>query len=577
MAALDDPTTGPAGVPVVTQYEVQEQVAEGPPPEGVIGASEPAIDDAAAGDATPAIPLVPVPVMRGVFGRYRSAGSGFQLELRVDVDGARPLNRVSGDFFSVSGGSTIYYGSFRVDAPTITTTATQVDVEGTGTFTWSTARTLVRVTIPRVTILQPAAAATVQFLTPPSTPGATYTCPFASTYFRTIVWEQDHVAGHVPFVSYNTASLPLPAGAPTGMMDVTRAYGLAGCRPDRRQARRTSSPSRRRAWTRSGATRSCTRRWSPTSRCGRTCRSGGCGCWSPTEHVGGYRGIMFDSLRHAPAAGRGGLLQPDRRHERGRQASAAAHLRARARATRSTCCTRGRRTSPTPPQPLGAQRRPGRPVVDELRPELPAAAARAGREAAYWAAFPFQFTNNELVHLRHAFYRNVDHGRRTPSASGAAEIDPDQFEAPIEDRSGLALEVRPQRAYAYGEPVVVELKLVDDRHARHEHARLPASQRRLRRRSRSGSPRAGPCVYRPLLRHCADEHRPSALDAVAAVALRERVHRARRATAAYFDQPGRYTVRASYVAADGSRIVSPVTELRVRRPMTAADEEAASC
>ncbi|MFJ8104858.1 hypothetical protein [Streptomyces sp. NPDC096132] len=34
-----------------------------------------------------------------VGGRYRSAGAGTQLELRVDVDGPRPLMRISGDFF----------------------------------------------------------------------------------------------------------------------------------------------------------------------------------------------------------------------------------------------------------------------------------------------------------------------------------------------------------------------------------------------------------------------------------------------------------------------------------------------
>jgi hypothetical protein len=40
----------------------------------------------------------------------------------------------------------------------------------------------------------------------------------------------------------------------------------------------------------------------------------------------------------------------------------------------------------------------------------------------------------------------------------------------------------------------------------------------------------------------------------------------------YFDQPGQYELRAQYVAADGSRIMSPVLRLRVRAPVSAEDE-----
>src|SRR4051794_12340719 len=39
------------------------------------------------------------PANRPVSGRYRSSGIGFQLDLRVDVDGPRTMRRVSGDYF----------------------------------------------------------------------------------------------------------------------------------------------------------------------------------------------------------------------------------------------------------------------------------------------------------------------------------------------------------------------------------------------------------------------------------------------------------------------------------------------
>ena len=61
-------------------------------------------------------PIVPV-VKRPVSGRYRGTTGAFQLELRVDVDRMRPMKRVSGDFFQLSGGTTAYYGSFVVPSP----------------------------------------------------------------------------------------------------------------------------------------------------------------------------------------------------------------------------------------------------------------------------------------------------------------------------------------------------------------------------------------------------------------------------------------------------------------------------
>src|SRR5262249_28069213 len=82
------------------------------------------------GEVTKAAGGAPVPassvslplVMQAVSGRYRGATGPFQLELRVDVDRVRPMKRVSGDFFQVSGATTTYVGSFIVNAPTITVT-----------------------------------------------------------------------------------------------------------------------------------------------------------------------------------------------------------------------------------------------------------------------------------------------------------------------------------------------------------------------------------------------------------------------------------------------------------------------
>src|ERR1700741_3582870 len=52
-------------------------------------------------------------------GRYRSAPAFYTLEMRVDVDGRRPLRKISGDYYQTSGATTSYYGSraARAGAP----------------------------------------------------------------------------------------------------------------------------------------------------------------------------------------------------------------------------------------------------------------------------------------------------------------------------------------------------------------------------------------------------------------------------------------------------------------------------
>lgn len=48
----------------------------------------------------------------------------------MDVDGPHPLRKLSGDFFSMSGATVSYFGSFVVDSPVVTTTATAVVIRG---------------------------------------------------------------------------------------------------------------------------------------------------------------------------------------------------------------------------------------------------------------------------------------------------------------------------------------------------------------------------------------------------------------------------------------------------------------
>ena len=158
MATIYDPTYQESPNIAFSELDMEpESLSGGPettmstPPSGQVAIEQ------QMSPVAPAVPLTPAPavfwIKRPVRGRYRNTGSGFQLELRVDVDGHRPMNRLSGDFFSTSGATTSYFGSFIVDAPTVTVTSSMVTVEGLGRYTWSAGAPKIKVTIPRTTIL----------------------------------------------------------------------------------------------------------------------------------------------------------------------------------------------------------------------------------------------------------------------------------------------------------------------------------------------------------------------------------------------------------------------------------------
>ena len=572
MTAVSDPTGAELpGAAQVTMYQADDDAVQ---PENGDAAAAVTDSPPATAERAPALPLptplppYPVPIVRKrlVYGRYRSSGAGYQLELRVDVGGSRPMNRLSADFFSVAGGTQSYFGSFRVDAPTITTTTTEVRLEGLGTFTWAAGAPFVRVTIPRVTIFQPAAPATVQFITPPSTLGATYTCAFASPYFRSVMWEQDCVAGAVPFASYDTNQLAKPAGSFSGALDVSGAYRLAGIEvlpsgtPNVIPVAAAGADAK---WTDAELHAAMVANFSLWANVPQ---------WKvwllvATEHVGGYRGIMFDYTDTHQRQGCAVFYKAI-------QGAAPADQRAQLRTYvheighAFNLLHSWQKNLADPPQPLGDNGGFGdlswMNYTWNYQPS-----SGSGGDAAYWAAFPFQFTDNEVIHLRHAFHRNIVMGG-DPFGRGAAEIAPELFAEPVRDRSGLALELRSKGTFGYGEPVVVELKLsATDTRGTTTHGHLHPNDDFATIAIRQPSGRT--VLFQPMLRHCADEDREIRVGPD--LALYKSAYIGHGRDGAYFEQPGRYAIRAAYVAADGSRIVSPVTELRVRPPITARDEE----
>jgi hypothetical protein len=194
-----------------------------------------------------------------------------------------------------------------------------------------------------------------------------------------------------------------------------------------------------------------------------------------------------------------------------------------------------------------------------------------GGPAAFWSAFPFQFDDPELIHLRHAFRNNIIMGGN-PFATGAAVIDPDVMANAVHDESGLDFTIQPaHRAFALGEPVVITMAL------RSHDKRGKMVQPYLHPKASMTSvtilkPNGQAVLYEPFMDHLMSSTAQflgadDVIEDSAYIGFGKGGH--------YFDQPGTYKLRAIYHAADGSQVMSNIVTLRVRYPVTSKEEHLA--
>lgn len=502
---------------------------------------------------------------RNVSGRYRSSGAGWQLELRVDVDGLRPMRRVSGDFFQVQGTTTTYFGSFIVNSPTIAITPAGVVIAGLGSYTWAAGAPKIRVTIPRRLIFQPPAPATVQFFTLTNQPGASYLCQFVSAFFRTVQIETDHVADvTVPlFQQYNTGSLP--SGGPARTLSVVTAYAEAGIEMQPVVSGPAISATEEEAdqvWSDSELQAAMVGHFSLLRNEPQ---------WKVWELAAkkhelgaGLLGIMFDYYdewqRQGCAVfyeGLGGVTADKLRLQLYTYVHELGHC--------FNLLHSWQKSLATPPQ---ANRPSSLSYMNYpwLYPAGP---------NGFWAAFPYQFDDPELVHLRHGFRNDVIMGGNN-FAIGAALEDPHTFNQPVQENAGLQVELsvsKKNKRFMFGEPITVNVKVTaTDTAGKTVHPYLHPS---------AGLLQIGICdpegtvkTYRPLIEHCVagQELRLDASNPSVDIS----VYCGFGKDGFYFDRTGFYQVRAIYTAIDGSKVFSNILRLRVSHPVTEQDEDVAS-
>jgi hypothetical protein len=507
----------------------------------------------------PIQPIRPVPPialpMRRVSGRYLGQSGGWRLELRVDVDGVRPLRHVSGDFFQISGSTVSYFGSFIAPNVTIAVSSTTVTITGVAQLTYSSAFNRIQITIPRRSLLQPPGQADLLWRNVAGAAGARYLCDWQSFFFRTVDLEEDCESGVTPFVSYNTAALP--SGGPARTLSVISAFAEAGV-----EMRSTGQSNV--IGTAPGGT------WSNAEL--HTAMQAHFSRWANLPQ---WKVWLLHARLHDRGPGLLGIMFDQHGHQRQGCAvfyhSLAGTSAVRQRDQLFTCVHElghcfnlfhsFHKTSMAPPQP-------NRPLAFSW---MNYPFAYPAGEAAFWSGFPFQFDDLETVHLRHAFRNAVIMGGN-PFGQGAALEQLTAFADPEQDASGLTLELRADRSFRLGEPVVVELKLSTRRPDgitvhRHLHPADGFVSIAIEK------PGGGTVVHEPLIEHCV---RPDTvvLDADHP-AIYESAYIGCGEEGVAFGAPGLYRLRAVYLALDGSRVVSDTLDLRVRGTHDDKDEAVA--
>ncbi|QPL92023.1 hypothetical protein I3J15_00960 [Streptomyces clavuligerus] len=520
---------------------------------------------------------------------------GRTVEVRVDIDGERPLLTVSGDLYERTPTGTAYVDSFRAEALTVERTAGLDTITQSGVH-WANGCPLTELTLrlPRVAATDPAAdgPGTVSEAAVPdgtgflglSGSGRFLSQPLlrTGTALRTVELTTQALEGAAVFEEYKTSSGPAPSFRRGRTLTLASAYAEAGVeiRATGRVgiiARPTGDP----------APPGSPLAWSDAELHAAVCDHAG-----RQRDLPGRRLWMFVATRHAELSaggvmfdrvgshGQGVALLADELRPGGGDSTAHelfsyVHQLGHALGLPHSWLKRFSRPH-TPMDPGGGH-------ADLSWMNCPHGYDNGGGHRGardFFADFAHRFTDDELRHLRHAFHRRVVPGGDGFLTGAALEsLDAlaagETFAHPPADESGLALTVGGKRAFAYGEPVMAELRL--SRTGRR--GDVPVAGTIGPRNDRTVVAVTGPSgrtrIFRPLARVCAGpgaEER-GALLTERRPAVYESVYLGYGSDGLYFAEPGLYRVTAVHHSLDGSRVAAPTRTLRVRAPLDRTDQE----
>ncbi|GLF99598.1 hypothetical protein [Streptomyces yaizuensis] len=511
-------------------------------------------------------------------GRYEWRSATTKLVLRVDLEGPTTSRMISGDIFSLGGGGSRYENSFRCTPTTVQVSPGSV-VADAATVEFddpSTPATTLSLLIDRKPLSGALPSAIWDLNRADWTQTLSGNGHRRSPYLRTIDHEVDSVTGTAAFESYDTARAATPPGYRNRVLTVPAAFAEAGLELRAAGVRNTVDTSG------SGTDL----RWSTAELHAAMVANFSQHADSPqwklwtlvatryAETRFGFLtyGIMFDTIgpSRQGVAVFNDALQLD--GALGNRVDLHTHVHELGHAF--NLMHSWDKNAAWPPAPLGPRWGYGDLSWMNYPYYYEGPNGDTG-ENAYWADFPFRFSESELRHLRHGFLPYVIPGYARWSLGGASQVpDPGLFIPPATDESGLRLELTGRTAFEYGEPVVAELRLTRSGtrdqvtvspllHPHDGHVVL-----------RIQDPYGNARIYRPLARTChghGDDAPTTVLDHTTP-ALYESAYIGSGGDGLYFAEPGLYRVTAAYQAPDGSRTVSAPTAFRVRAPLDRTDQ-----
>ncbi|MYY07694.1 hypothetical protein GT204_01985 [Streptomyces sp. SID4919] len=511
---------------------------------------------------------------RPVTGRWTGTSGNQRIELRVDLEGERPLGIVSGDLFT---GDT-WTDSFRTSgALTVTPSVNRFTLIQSG-LSWAnnSSQTELFLTLPRTAATSPEGSNAGLILSPSGAgQSLSFSCNYAGTALRSVEMETDALAGETVFQSYDTSLHIGPRGYRHRTLTIASAFAEAGIElKNAGQVNTVANTSGddlqwsiaelHAAMTANFSLHRDAEQWRVWTFV--TTRS------SDMYHAAGVMFDIFGSHRQGIAVFNSNLRDTNTignafelftyMHELG-------HVFNIAHSWEKALIV--------PPAPLG----PNNGYGDLSWMNYPSSYANGDRAAAghFWQDFALSFTDDELRHLRHGFYRHVIPGGNIYGSHAALINDapsPGALTLPgAAEDPGLALSLGGKQIFGYGEPVVAELKLTrtgvrgdvtvaEDIGPKGERTTIVISDPYGRTRT-----------LRPVARACSahgPEERTVTLTE-ANPALYDTAYLGYGSDGLYFAEPGTYQVTAVHTGLDGARTVSPTRTLRVRTPLDRADQE----
>jgi hypothetical protein len=478
--------------------------------------------------------------LRGLSGRYRGSFPGGQLELRVDVDGVRPAQCVSGDLYS--GPESSYESSFIVDSLTKSETPDQVIVEGIGRFSDGSLKRKVRTILHKIAAIPQATSATLQILKENGALEREVQCMFESGFFRTIMLKEDIEKNVTRF-----DKLDLEPGASPSSVTIATSLQDAGIDviPIEPSEKVQAPPGK--TWSNAELHAAMERNFKELEQHPQW------KAWlfhARRSETNGTLGIMFDeqgSERHGCAVFYNALATHQGFERKRDQAHTCLHELGH--------CFNLHHPFPLRADALTWMNYPA---------EFP------GGEDDFWKAFQFQFENDELVHLRHGFRDDVIMGGRPFEGSASLRFPGTALQA--RRVPGLQLRLEAPNSLDFGEPVRVEIRLsCEGRVPMQAHPFLHPRDGLVQ--FWIGKPGGQTVAFEPFFRRCRkpesvtlNESRPSIYES-AYLGFGKR--------GLYFRQPGLYQIRAAYRTAEGMSLFSNSLDLRLRSPFSREDDEIA--